>query len=353
MPEEEIKQDKPSEDKDEQSKNTSDESKNAEKPAPTKEADKPAPTKEADKPAPTKEADKPAPMKDAEKPAGKDALAKRDKPEKTDAPDKAVKIETAKQEKPNKLDKPEKLEKLPKTETKKTEAAKKPEKPVKTEKTEKPEKPEKPEKSDKPDKLDKSEKSENSDETKGKQRERRTVATDENAPSGPRTEKFSERRKSVQQRVDRRQPVRQGIRREEYRTRSYDSLPARDFNLAEIIDTGNVDLIIRTAEDYARTWSDRPPWVKNKFSTFQIRPIYSKVARLKKGEFTKDSSDELKLLKPLVAFIARRYHDDDLYEFARIVRFSIDQVGEDAKRFINFCKFFDSLLLYFRANGGK
>ena len=60
-----------------------------------------------------------------------------------------------------------------------------------------------------------------------------------------------EKRKTERKRIDRR-GLRQGIRREEYRSKSYDALPARDQNIKEIINTGNPDLINRTAEDYER-----------------------------------------------------------------------------------------------------
>ena len=161
-----------------------------------------------------------------------------------------------------------------------------------------------------------------------------------------------EKRKTERKRIDRR-GLRQGIRREEYRSKSYDALPARDQNIKEIINTGNPDLINRTAEDYAKTWGDRPPWVKNRFSSFQIRPIISKILKIKKQTFSEENVNELKLLKPLIAYIARRYHDDDLYEFSRIIRYAIDDVGDNPQKFKHFCSFFDSLLMYFRANGGK
>ncbi len=161
-----------------------------------------------------------------------------------------------------------------------------------------------------------------------------------------------EKRISERKRIDRR-GLRQGIRREEYRNKSYDALPARDQNIKEIISSGNPDLINRTAEDYAKTWGDRPPWIKNRFSSFQIRPIISKILKIRKKTFAYENVNELKLLKPLLAYIARRYHDDDLYEFSRIIRYAIDDVGDDPQKFKYFCSFFDSLLLYFRANGGK
>ncbi|MCD4656914.1 MAG: hypothetical protein K8S87_05160, partial [Planctomycetes bacterium] len=116
-----------------------------------------------------------------------------------------------------------------------------------------------------------------------------------------------EKRRTERKRIDRR-GLRQGIRREEYRNKSYDALPARDQNIKEILNTGNPDVINRTAEDYAKTWGDRPPWVKNRFSSFQIRPIFSKIQRIRKQEFANENVAELKLLKPLIAYIARRYH---------------------------------------------
>ena len=161
-----------------------------------------------------------------------------------------------------------------------------------------------------------------------------------------------ERKRSERRRIDRR-ISRPGIRRDEYRNRSYDVLPARDQNLSEIISTGNIDLLNRTAEDYGKTWGDRPPWVKNRFSTSQIRPVLKKLLLLKKSEFNEDAVNEFKLLKPFVAYIARRYHDDDLYEFARLIRFGIDEVGDDFGKFKNFYTFIEALMCYFRANGGK
>ena len=112
-------------------------------------------------------------------------------------------------------------------------------------------------------------------------------------------------------------------------------------------------MLNRTAEDYGKTWGDRPPWVKNRFSTSQIRPVLKKLFKFKKGNFSEEEARELKLLKPLVAYVARRYHDDDLYEFARIIRFGIEEVDNDARKLKIFCEFVEALLCYFRANGGK
>lgn len=107
------------------------------------------------------------------------------------------------------------------------------------------------------------------------------------------------------------------------------------------------------AEHYGREWATRRPWTKNKFSTYQIRGLIAEVERLRRVPFGPEAASRLRMLRPQVAYISRRYHDDELYEFARVLRQAIEIVGEDAARFTRFLAYWDALLAYFRANGGR
>ncbi len=137
----------------------------------------------------------------------------------------------------------------------------------------------------------------------------------------------------------------------------YDTEPKRADELRKVLEAGDAQSLDKLAETYGQAWGNKPPWVKNRFATYQIRGIVGDVERLRHNasNFADDAEAQrtFRLLRPKVAYVARRYHDEDLYEFARVMRVAIDTVGADAERFRRFLDLFDSMLYYFRAAGGR
>ena len=138
------------------------------------------------------------------------------------------------------------------------------------------------------------------------------------------------------------------------RSDNYDDAPAREGRLRRVIE-GETDFaeLENLAEAYGKAWGSKPPWVKNRFSTYQVRTIVGLIEGLKRRPFDEEAQRSFRLLRPQVAYLARRYHDDDLYDFARVVRAAVELVGDDESRFRRFTDLFDSMLFYFRAAGGR
>lgn len=124
--------------------------------------------------------------------------------------------------------------------------------------------------------------------------------------------------------------------------------------ITDFLTNDRYPLLNQVAERLGRDWGSRPPWVKSRLTTQQIRKCYGEVQRLKLApRFDATSATRLLLIKPHVAYLARRFHVEDLYEFSRVLRHCVDTVGNDATRFTRFTTFFDALMAYFRAHGGK
>ena len=90
---------------------------------------------------------------------------------------------------------------------------------------------------------------------------------------------------------------------------------------------------------------------KNDLTTSQIRNVFGSVKKMEMKGF---KEKELLLLKPKLAYAAKRpgakKGTDDLRE---VLSTAIDCVGNNKERFENFCNFFEAILAYHRAAGGK
>lgn len=91
-------------------------------------------------------------------------------------------------------------------------------------------------------------------------------------------------------------------------------------------------------------------------STSQIRNIFGSVKKMEMKGF--NEADFL-LLKPKLAYAAKRAKTKGAEAFKDVFSKGIDTVisgeslDEQEKRFIIFCKFFEAVLAYHRATGGK
>lgn len=104
----------------------------------------------------------------------------------------------------------------------------------------------------------------------------------------------------------------------------------------ELIDTAK-----RVGEDLKR----------DGLTTSQIRNIFASVKKMEMKGF---NEKELLFLKPQLAYAAARSGaKEGTKKLKDILTSAIDAVGNDEKRFENFCKFFEAILAYYQAAGWK
>lgn len=122
-------------------------------------------------------------------------------------------------------------------------------------------------------------------------------------------------------------------------------------DLSAILD-GNAQMLVRTAEGIAK--NDLTAG-RNKVTTSQIRNIFGAVKTLEaKGSADEKIINRLILLKPKLAYIAGRNREVSGLEVLRdVLSEAIDLVDEKKERFAAFCQFFEAILAYHKAHGGK
>lgn len=119
--------------------------------------------------------------------------------------------------------------------------------------------------------------------------------------------------------------------------------------------------IDKVAVDYAEKFGEDLAILKEgrrdeSLSTSQIRNIFGSVKKMEMKGF--NEADFL-LLKPKLAYAAKRAKTKGAEKFEKVFSSGIDTVvsgetlEEKAKRFSMFCKFFEAVLSYHRAKGGK
>ena len=95
---------------------------------------------------------------------------------------------------------------------------------------------------------------------------------------------------------------------------------------------------------------------KEEMSTSQIRKVFGEIKKLEMKGFENFEEQELLLLKPQLAYAARK--SDPVGKLRDVLSRGIDEVfkgegpEERKKRFDNFCKIFEAILAYFRAESG-
>ncbi len=100
-------------------------------------------------------------------------------------------------------------------------------------------------------------------------------------------------------------------------------------------------------------------------TTSQIRQVFSKLKSIEAKGYSQQRA-EFMMLKPFIAYAAgRQIRVQGLQDLKDRVTWGIDavlevkeadekkQLAEEQKRFRNFCKFFEAILAYHRAVGGK
>ena len=86
-------------------------------------------------------------------------------------------------------------------------------------------------------------------------------------------------------------------------------------------------------------------------TTSQIRNVFGSVKKMEMRGF---KEQELLLLKPKLAYAANRSGaKQGTKDLREILSTAIDFVGDSQEYFGNFCNFFEAILAYHRAAGGK
>lgn len=85
-------------------------------------------------------------------------------------------------------------------------------------------------------------------------------------------------------------------------------------------------------------------------TTSQIRNIYGMVKQMEMRGF---DPNEFVLLKPKLAYMAARAGTDGAQKLKDALTEAIDEVGSDADKFARFVDFFEAILAYHKAFGGK
>lgn len=93
-----------------------------------------------------------------------------------------------------------------------------------------------------------------------------------------------------------------------------------------------------------------PEFQRGGLTTNQIRNIYGMVKQMEMNGF---DSKKFILFKPKLAYAAARAAKPGAYRFRDIMTWAIEEVGEDKEKFERFVDFFEAILAYHKAAGGK
>jgi CRISPR-associated protein Csm2 len=114
-------------------------------------------------------------------------------------------------------------------------------------------------------------------------------------------------------------------------------------NLDARVITEGGEILVKEAEQLGRQ-------LARDLTKSQIRNIYGAVKKMQmKGEL---DSHKLLMLKPKLAYAAKR-HGGGVNTLKDVLTQAIDLVGNDSKNFNRFVDFFEAILAYHKAYGGK
>lgn len=91
---------------------------------------------------------------------------------------------------------------------------------------------------------------------------------------------------------------------------------------------------------------------KNRLTNSKIRSIYGEIKRIQMGDFEKEKA-AFYLLKPKVAYALGREPKNVGLQCFKTIFDKVAADVSDQKSYINFCNFFEAVLAYHKAYGGK
>lgn len=130
-------------------------------------------------------------------------------------------------------------------------------------------------------------------------------------------------------------------------------------NLKKIIIKGDTKELVKNAKilGEALAVEGKDSSGSSALTTSQIRNIFGTVKKIENKEFNAEGEREFLLLKPKLAYAAKRAEKTRLPMLKTVLTKSIDLVisdeGNKKEKFRNFCNLFESILCYHKASGGK
>jgi CRISPR-associated protein Csm2 len=140
-------------------------------------------------------------------------------------------------------------------------------------------------------------------------------------------------------------------------------MTAVDSMLVQIIQDGDSEALVTAADQLGQELVQQ-----HRLTTSQIRSIFGTVRQIEmdwlrsgNGGASGDEQDarrrrakrELMLLKPRIAYQAKRERSQGVERLKQVLTPAIDLVGDDPQRFKNFVDFFEAILAYHKAHGGR
>ncbi|MGQ9492664.1 MAG: type III-A CRISPR-associated protein Csm2 [Anaerolineae bacterium] len=120
-----------------------------------------------------------------------------------------------------------------------------------------------------------------------------------------------------------------------------------------IIENGDTELLIARAKEIGTR-------LAGQLTSSQIRNIFGTVRKIEitwgwraTPEQQSKATRQLLLLKPKLAYQAKRERGKGVEELARVLTLAIDAVQGNRERFQNFVDFFEAILAYHTAAGGQ
>lgn len=124
--------------------------------------------------------------------------------------------------------------------------------------------------------------------------------------------------------------------------------------LNAILEQGNSEVLVKQAERLGKILA------VNRLTTSQIRAIFGSVWRIEIAWRSPDPAAKLKahreipLLRPRLAYLAgRERNQGPVNSLKEVLTEALELVGNDEARFRNFVDFFEAILAYHKAFGGR
>ena len=111
---------------------------------------------------------------------------------------------------------------------------------------------------------------------------------------------------------------------------------------------GDTRLLVEKAESFAKA-------IHKNVSTSQIRNVFCNMKKMQMQTWDKTVYAQLLLMKPRLAYMAGRNRKNyQLKDLKEVLTNAIDCVNDkEEESFKNFCNFFEAILAYHKAHGGK
>ncbi|MGQ4808491.1 hypothetical protein NKDENANG_01874 [Candidatus Entotheonellaceae bacterium PAL068K] len=119
--------------------------------------------------------------------------------------------------------------------------------------------------------------------------------------------------------------------------------PCSRTDVQQVIRLGG-KILVQTAETLGPQLKD------GRLTTSQIRNVFGMVKQMEMCGF---NPNEFVLLKPKLAYAAARADTGGARRLKEVLSWAIDEVGSDDTKFVRFVDFFEAILAYHKAAGGR